>query len=633
MTLVYDIEANGLLDTVSTVHCVVVGHAETGEIREFGPDQIEASIDYLLTGDTVVAHNGIGYDHPAFLTVYPHRSADFDTLRKKTVDTLVLSRLIWPEIKVKDYALVSSGRLPGKLTGSHGLEAWGHRLGHHKGSYSADMEAQGLDPWAAWTPEMQAYCVNDVEVTLALWALIQKKTYSQRPADLEHACAWILSSQMRHGYPFDVPAAIDLYAKIAGERNEVHKELTETVRPWYEPKRKGGKPAVQCPKRNNKKLGYMEEAEFTPVVLKEFNPGSDLQVGNRLQVLFGWRPTEFTEGGQPKVDGDTLIALKWPLAHRIAHYQMLNKRIGQISEGDNGWLKKVTPAGRIHGYINQNGAITGRATHSRPNLGQVPANDKPFGKECRQLFHVPEVWDDREWEQLGTDMDGLELCCLGHYMARFDNGLYIKAILEGDKEKGTDIHSMNSRALGFDPKKIYTVGANQLSGRDIAKTFIYAFLYGAGPGKIGSIVGKSAAYGGKLLAAFLEATPALAALREAVTEAVKRGYLTLPDGRKVTIRHAHAALNTLLQGAGAIICKLWMVEYHRLCLEQGHVLGRDYFQLAWVHDELQLMIPKGTSNVFGPLSKLAAQNVREQVGFRCDLTASYATGRSWAECH
>ena len=496
--LVFDLETNGLLDVVSVVHCLWIKDADTGEEWDFKPGQIELGIKLLLeSGDAqVYAHNGIGYDYQALLKVYPHLAFALEKhLRPRLRDTLVLSRMLWPEIKQSDFRRYEKGIIPGNLMGSHSLDAWGHRLGLHKGDYAKEMKAKGLDPWASWNPPMHDYCSLDVDVTIKLLHLIDKKGYSPEAADLEHACAWILQSQMEHGFPFDEAAAADLYAKLAAEREEVRKELQTLVRPWFVA---GGR---MVPKRDNRKSGYVAGAPFTKIILKEFNPSSDLQVADRLMKLYGWKPTEFTDGGQPKVDGDVLASLPYPIASRIAHYQMLEKRIGQIAEGKEAWLK-ASKNGVIYGFINQNGAVTGRATHSKPNLAQVPACGKPYGKECRAMFRVPPGWI-----MLGTDKDGLELRCLAHYVAPYDKGAYIQAILSGDKAKGTDIHSMNARALGLDPQKKYKVGAKEISGRDLAKTFIYAFLYGAGPGKIGAIVGKGAKAGKQLLARFMESMP------------------------------------------------------------------------------------------------------------------------------
>jgi DNA polymerase-1 len=163
-----------------------------------------------------------------------------------------------------------------------------------------------------------------------------------------------------------------------------------------------------------------------------------------------------------------------------------------------------------------------------------------------------------------VDVAGLELRCLAHYMAAYDKGEYGRAVIEGKEADGTDVHSLNTRAIGMDPKTVYTVNGKQQTGRNCAKTFIYAFLYGAGPEKIGKTIGKGMKAGKRTISEFLARVPALKALKEAVAKAAERGYLKALDGRHMHIRSKHAALNTLLQGAGALICKKWIVETGRL---------------------------------------------------------------------
>lgn len=653
--LVFDLETNGLLDTVSVVHCIVTKDADTGEVRRFRPDQIEAGLDHLCSASVLIAHNGINYDCQVIRKLYPQyygRMRDIPVL-----DTMVLARVIWPEIRQKDFKLFREGRIPGKLIGSHKLEAWGYRLGILKGDYGKQENA-----WEVFTEEMLEYCVLDVEVTARLLESIGKKNLDPTCSELEHAVAWILADQMQTGFPFDEAAAQELYIKLAAEREEARFQCSEAIRPWYVPVRKHGELVIKKPKVGNSQHGTTKDAPWCPVKLVEFNPGSDPQVADRLQKLCGWEPVEFTENGQPTCTDEVLSALPYPEAKTIGRYRMLDKRIQQLAEGDQAWLKAVKDDGRIYHYINQNGTVTGRGAHSHPNLGQVPASDKEYGPECRALFHVPSKWNGQRWVQLGTDMSGLELRCLGHFLAKYDGGAYLRLVLEGD------VHSYNASALFKLDEKAFLKGrkderllldcANEHPGsgeylkklapgarktaevkdyyeslRNKAKTFIYAWLYGAGAAKIGKIINRGPKEGKQLIAAFLKRTPALAKLKQKVAQAAERGWLKGLDGRKIPIRSPHSALNTLLQSAGAVLCKKWMAEFHRLMAEAGYVLGRDYFQLAWVHDELQLMVREEIADHAGHLSTQAAALAGEFFRFRCPLTAEFKTGHSWRECH
>ena len=258
------------------------------------------------------------------------------------------------------------------------------------------------------------------------------------------------------------------------------------------------------------------------------------------------------------------------------------------------------------------GAITSRASHAYPNIAQVPKVGKSiYGEACRSLFRVPEGW-----VMLGSDMSGLELRCLSHYMAHWDGGEYGKLVCEGD------VHTANQQAAG-------------LPTRDNAKTFIYAFLYGAGDAKIGSIVKGTAARGKKLKEEFLANLPALGKLKQHVTGAAKRGHLKGLDGRLVHVRSDHAALNTLLQSAGAILCKQWITLIEDELQADGleHGWKGDYVFLCWVHDEVQIAVRPGMEKAVGDLCIKMAAQAGIDFDFKCPLTAEYKVGRNWAETH
>jgi len=277
-----------------------------------------------------------------------------------------------------------------------------------------------------------------------------------------------------------------------------------------------------------------------------------------------------------------------------------------IVEGKNSWLNMVRD-GRIHGEIITNGAVTGRATHRNPNVAQTPAVKVPYGKECRSLFSA-----DRGDVLVGVDVSGLELRMLAHFMSKWDDGAYGREVIDGD------VHTANQLAAG-------------LETRDQAKTFIYAFLYGAGAAKIGSIVGKGAKDGQLLKQRFLEKTPALNQLIRAVQAAANRGYLVGLDGRHLRIRSAHAALNTLLQSAGALVCKQWMVEVDMM-LTQQQLLAKVH-QVAWIHDECQFSCDPDIADQFGKLAIDCIRKAGDAFNIKVPLTGEYKIGSSWADTH
>lgn len=618
---VFDIEGNGLLPTITKVHSLVLHDRKTGEKHSLHGDSIVRGLEMMMKADLLVGHNVINFDLPALQKVYPWFTYD----ESKVVDTLIVSRVIWPNVADTDLIKIRKNRttLPYSLVGSHSLEAWGHRLGNWKGDYAKVMEERGLDPWASWNPEMQTYCEQDVEVTNGLYDLIVGKNYSTRCLELEHALAFIMARMERHGFGFDTEAAEKLYVELAMKRADLEDKLRSIFNPWYV--RDGDE---FTPKRPNAKLGYWghyrdpsDKSTFVgypaqKIKLMVFNPNSNDQIEDRLRTIYGWKPREFTPTGKAKITDEILAELPYPEAKEISEYLMIQKRIGQLAEGDKAWLKFVTPEGRIHGRVVTNGAVTGRATHSNPNIAQVPSCDAPYGHECRRLFRAR-----KGYFQLGCDVSGLELRMLGHFIARYDGGAYAREVIDGD------IHTVNQEAAG-------------LATRALAKRFIYAFLYGAGDELIGALVGGGRKEGKAIKRRFFKKIPALKKLIDNVKEKASTGSIRGLDGRVLHVRSEHSALNLLLQSGGAIVCKQWIVEFDKLLREEG--LHNQVHLMAWVHDELQMEIPeelvetdedgKLVSKV-GELCIKAIERAGEVLGIRVPLTGEYKIGRTWEDCH
>jgi DNA polymerase I-like protein with 3'-5' exonuclease and polymerase domains len=340
-----------------------------------------------------------------------------------------------------------------------------------------------------------------------------------------------------------------------------------------------------------------------------FNPASRQQIAEKL-IGLGWKPTKFTEptsshpNGQAIVDESTLAGLKWPLAQFVAEYMMLGKRIAQIES----WLEVVGNDGRVHGRVITNGAVTGRMTHMKPNMAQIPNSGSPYGPECRQC------WTVEEGNVLvGCDASGLELRMLAHYMK---DAKYVKTVTEGSSKDGTDVHTVNQKAAG-------------LQTRDQAKTFIYAFLYGAGPAKIGSIVGGSSAAGKALIDSFLKGTPSLQRLRDKVSTYASEGYVPGLDGRKIWVRSEHAALNSLLQGAGAIVMKKALVIFN----DRIKANAWDVKLVVNVHDELQMECRPEIAEEVGKACVASIEEAGVAFKLRCPLDGEYKIGRNWKETH
>ncbi len=613
---VWDLETNGLLDTVTKIHCLVIYFTDTGAVFRYADEPAQGihgtvleglqglQVDHMEEGYHIGGHNTINYDHAVVEKLYPGM---FKFDKDRCFDTLVMTRLIWSHIKEIDAGLMKKGTLPGALFGRHSLEAWGVRLGLLKGDFGKKEVDEDTNIWAVFTQEMLDYCERDTEVTAKLLERCLAKDYSQQAITLEHKIQWVMSQMQRNGFCFNEQAAAELLVKLIIHRDRLEATLKETFSSWVVTL------PDFIPKRDNKRLKYLAGVPVPRSKVVVFNPRSRDHIANRLIALHGWVPEEFTDGGKPKVDEDVMKELSYPEAPLLTEYLMISKRLGQLSEGDVAWMKLVTKEGKIHGSINPNGAVTGRATHSRPNISQVPSGSSPYGEECRGLFNVPPGWS-----LVGADASGLELRCLAHYMARWDGGAYADALLNGD------IHTVNQKAAG-------------LPTRANAKTFIYGFLYGAGDEKVGKIVGGSASQGKALKTKFLKGLPALKYLKDAVQDKAKKEHsLKGLDGRSVHIRSSHAALNTLLQSAGALVCKQWVVLVEEQLQSKGlsHGWQGDYALCAWSHDEVQIACrTQAVADMVKEICITAVAQVGELFAFRCPLNGESKQGKTWAETH
>ena len=593
--LLFDIETNGLLDEVTKLHCIATFDTQTSEERIYSSltGDLEDGLNALMTAHRLGGHNVIKYDIPVLQKLYP----TFHFNKSRVFDTLIAARLIWTNLKDTDAGLLKSGRLPGKKFGSHSLEAYGYRLGEMKGEYEGG--------WEEVNQDMIDYCIQDIRVTNKLWQKIKLKNYSKRALSLEHEVAWLIAQQERNGFVFDEAAATELYARLVKRQSELQLELENFFGSWESPL------PDFIPKRDNKSKGYKAGVPVKRSQTIVFNPQSRSHIANRLTELYGWEPVDFTEGGSPKVDEAVIEKLPYEPCPILNEYLTVEKRISQLANGTQAWLR-VVKNGKIHGSVTTNGAVTGRATHSYPNISQVPNSSAAYGTDCRKLFTIP-----KGWKLVGADQSGLELRCLAHFLARYDGGQYADAVVNGD------VHSLNQKAAG-------------LETRNQAKTFIYAWLYGAGDQKIGSIVGGTPEEGRKLKQRFLKANPALKRLREEVTKkAEDEKYLTGLDGRKIHIRAAFSSLNALLQGAGAILCKQWIVLVEReLSKTLKHGWDGDYALCAWSHDELQVACR--TQEIAEYVSKVCCEQAAvagEVFNFRCSTAGEAKVGNNWAETH
>ena len=547
-TLVLDIETN--LDH-DTIWCCVTLWRETNEIKVWKDK--EGLDEYLRDAVTIVGHNLIAFDAPVLNRVWKTKIT-----ASQCADTLLLSRLS------------NSAR-----DGGHSLDAWG------KASGLAKIEFTDFD--GGLTEEMITYCIRDVELTNKVYDIladeIVRNKISPEAVKLEYQVQVILSEMERNGFKLDVPYAQTLLSEIKTEMSSIEESL-QTIFP----------PLVT--ERVSEKTGKRLKDD-----VEVFNVGSRQQIAKRL-ISKGWKPERTTEKGQVIVNETTLEALDIPEAKPIARYLTLQKRASQLDS----WLEHLGEDGRVHGKVIGFGAVTGRATHSSPNMAQVPATRATLGKEFRSCWTV----EDGN-VLVGVDLSGIELRCFAHYL---NDEEYINETVYGD------VHERNKQAFGVE-------------SRDLAKTVLYATLYGASSAKIAKVIGDTPKRGAEIIRNFCKAVPAYERLKSKVERLAEKGTLPGIGGYQLKVRSTHSALNTLLQSAAAIISKQWLVQLTKNLKSRGI----PYRMVAWVHDEVQIETPMEYGDRVGEVVVHSAKEAGEILKFRCPVGAEYGVAENWAGSH
>ena len=565
-----DAETNGLKP--SKVWVVVTMQDEVLS-EHYTPESLRKALD---NDALVIGHNLFGYDIPVLKRLW---DIDIDSSRVK--DTLVMSRLADPQ---RDKG--------------NSLRSWGERLNFPKGDHS---------DWSCLSDEMVTYCKRDVELTAAVYdrLLFELRDFGTDSVELEQRAQEITQKQVRNGWKLNVGQAIYLVATLKEKLYDLEDAVHRVFRPLptfvkeVRPKvKKDGTISVVGLKFLGDQWSSIA-GDFSRIDYPEFNLGSRQQIGRHLQH-FGWKPCQHTEHGQPIVNEKVLMGIKdIPEATYISEYLMVQKRIAQVES----WIEAADEdTGRVHGQVNTNGAVTGRMTHSKPNVAQVPASRAPYGVECRSCWTVPEGY-----KLVGFDASGLELRMLAHYM---NDEEYTNEVISGD------VHTANQKLAG-------------LESRDQAKTFIYALLYGAGDAKLGSVAGGSRATGEGLKKRFMSNLPAFADLKTRVAREATQGWIRGLDGRRLTVRSEHAALNTLLQSAGAIVMKQALI----LLDKYGILWGLDYKIVGNIHDEVQSEVKAKDAEKFGRLAVSCLEAAGLHFNLNCKLAGEYKIGTTWSETH
>ena len=542
-------------------------------VLDIETDQIDASVVNCIVAKNIDTNLVTVFD-PDNMHVFKNWSKNIDQYimhNGLSFDAPVLNRLLGTSIKPSQVldTLILSQLFNPMREGGNGLKAWGDRFKFPKGS---------IENFSKYTDELKKYCIQDVEITHKLYEYLKKegRGFSKSCINLEHQVRVILDQQEKNGFALDIKKAMLLLGQLSDEASQLEEWATDRFEPT--------------------KVELKTKTKYIP-----FNIGSRQQIANRLMAI-GWKPKKFTDKGSVIVNEDVLDTIDMPEAKKFSRFFLLQKRVAQIKS----WIESFNDkTGRVHGRVMTLKTITGRMAHNSPNMAQIPAVRSPYGKECRDCWTVSNI---HTHSIVGTDASGLELRCLAHLM---NDKQFTDTLLTGD------IHTHNMNMAG-------------LTDRDQAKTFIYAFMYGAGPAKIGQIVGGGSKEGKVLIDRFLKSMPSLKRVRDIVTNtAQKHGVIKGIDGRLLRTRSPHSALNTLIQGAGAVVCKLWLVNI----MKRTTSSNLDVKLVASVHDEYQFEVVNKDVQAFCKITKYAMKDTEKQLQMRCPLDNEYKVGKTWAETH
>lgn len=578
---------------------------------------------YCHQYDRFVFHNGIGFDVPVINRILGNTIDP-----KNVIDTLVISRLV--DYDIKD---------------GHSLDAWGKRLGLFKGHFK-DFEG-GL------TQEMEDYCVNDVAVTVKLFNKFKPVIFDKqwhKSLRCEHDIQIICEQMHQNGFKFDEDQAEEMLGEILTRMQDLEDQFQED----FPPQLKEVKRIKYRFKADGSLFSNVVKAmEQYPETKKDgeelicydyisFNPGS---TKHRIERLWeaGWQPVDKTKGhllfereGTDPDKGKQFAFYGWmcnetnlntlPIdaprgAKALAEWLTLEGRRSSLAE----WLGCVRDDGRIHGRFNHIGAWTGRLSHAAPNQANIPAafhgEPKTAVEEVKARYDGPfrGLWKVEEGNWLvGTDAEGIQLRILADLM---ESQEYVDAIITGKKEDETDIHNLNRKALGL----------SHIT-RDMAKTFIYAFLLGAGNAKVSQILKADANTARQAVENFMDSITGLRRLKtNVIPNIAQRGYFRGYDGRKVKVPSEHKTLAGMLQNGESTIMKHATIKWQ----QYADAERIQYRLVTWPHDEWQTEVSgsKDMAEHLGFLQRKAIEDVGRELGLMCPLAGSTDIGKSWLDTH
>jgi DNA polymerase I-like protein with 3'-5' exonuclease and polymerase domains len=624
MKIVFDIEADNLLPGLTEIFCICTEDVDSGEAHAFHDDPliprngtVYQGIEYLKKADELIGHNIIGYDLKALQRLYPSNQWEQVFL----YDTLAVVGLLFPgdELKIRD---IPNNRIPGKLKGRRSLEAWGYRL---------DSPKLEILSFRSFSEEMLSYCKQDVSLNHKLYKFLIKKDVPEKALHIELEFFKHIQDQIELGVHVDEEALDRLIKVLTIAQAEAADALAKYFTPIQVPDILESLEAFNLRKRESKHPSRLKRKTIQKAAYRVFNPASRIQIANRLQADYGWvpDPKQQTPSGRPRVDEAVLKELPYECIPALVQYLLISKRLGQTSVGKASWLNMISKTGKLHGYVNHQGTVTSRCSHSKPNLGQVPRVGNPFGEECRAVF-IPKPG----WLLTGCDAKGLELRMLGHFTVPFDGGAFRDMVLLGDP------HTANMKALS-------------LTDRNLAKTWFYAWLYGAQDGKLSSILGCTSKEAAETRRSFEEKISGLSKLKTSLEKGLieggmayynikwgkrnlvlnKNAQLRGLDGRRIPCRSPHSLLNAYNQSAGAVLVKVATNIFHKKMAFAGCFKRHDYNMVLHVHDEFQLEHPPEGTPLICASAEQAFREAGQFLNLQCPMAGDAKTGANWSETH
>lgn len=556
-------------------------------------------------GAKFIFHNGLGYDAPTLNRILRTKLVVSDI-----IDTMILSMLYSPS-----------------LDGGHSLAAWGTRLKFPKSEHS---------DFSQLTDEMLAYCLQDARLCRRIFVELVRRMlragFTEQGIELEHRSWHLIQKQKENGFAFNIKEAHTLYAKLRGIEQEIERQIHEIWPPvlqivgtYKRPYKQNGEPSANLLRHREQyeRVEIREDRlEYDCYGRVAFNIGSPIQRTEKL-VELGWNalPNERTPTGLPKPTSKgklvpSLIKFveenEHPGPRLIAKWMEINARANMI----NTWIEAFNEStGAIHGTLWL--ANTLRYRHSNPNTANIPAvrldkEEKPLrGEDGVFTYEARDLWTTRDPDNrrlVGTDAKGIQLRVLAHYL---NNPDFSHSVLEGDP------HAYNQQIGGFET-------------RAIAKTFIYAFLLGAGDEKVGQIIGGSPRDGKQVKQRFIANFPGLSELLERLGQEVeRRGRIVLCDGTPIIVTQPHTRLGYLLQGDESRIMKRAAILTDREIRRRG----LDVLKVCDVHDEFQFDVFKDHVDEFQNLLPMCFKASGEYFNYRVPIDCDSKVGLTWSETH